>query len=125
MLLAIDPGREKCGLALFDDQGKLLNKQVLPRPELQIYLKKQSATRLVIGQGAFGQALAKEIKEYLPTVVINFVAETNSTQQARLRYWQANKPRGLWRLIPTSLRQPPVLIDDYAAVILGERYLHH
>ena len=123
MLLAIDPGKEKCGVALFDDSGKLVSKKVVERWELKTYLGGIKTNELVIGLGAFGRELKKEIKSYLPNARIDFVSEINSSRQARRLYWREHPPRGLWRLIPTSLRTPPVPIDDYAAVILGERHL--
>ena len=54
---------------------------------------------------------------------IIFVDETNSTLEARKLYCQKNKPKGFWRLIPESLRLPPVHYDDYAAVVIGKRHL--
>ena len=38
------------------------------------------------------------------------------------REYQAT-PRGLRRLLPTSMQVPPVPVDDFVAVILGTRYL--
>ena len=34
-----------------------------------------------------------------------------------------HRPKGIARLIPKGMRTPPEPIDDYAAVILAERYL--
>jgi RNase H-fold protein (predicted Holliday junction resolvase) len=127
MILAIDPGKEKCGLAVLDQNGKTLKKKVIAREEaaklISQHVAEHGISTLVIGRSSFGKAMEKELlKLDLPANLI-FVSEKHSTLEARKRYWQENRPRGLWRLVPTTLRVPPVPIDDYAAVILGERYL--
>jgi RNase H-fold protein (predicted Holliday junction resolvase) len=127
MILAIDPGKDKCGLAVLDPQGRVATKAVLARADLveQLpeYLRKFTIPTLVIGQGHFGQELARELEQLKLSAHLVFVSEKFSTLEARKLYWQENKPRGLLRLVPTSLRLPPVPIDDHAAVILGQRYL--
>lgn len=127
MILAIDPGREKCGLAILDENKKAVEKQVVSREAtlsiLKDYCNKYAISALVIGKGAFGNKLGTEISQSGVSKNIIFIPEYNSTLEARKRYWKENPPKGLWRLIPPSLRFPPAPIDDYAAVILGERYL--
>lgn len=127
MILAIDPGREKCGIAVLDRKGKVLERGVLSRKEIKssIYhlLAKHIISTLVIGRSAFGKELEKEISGMNIQSNIVFVSEKYSTLEARKRYWKHHPPKGLLRLIPTSLLTPPVPIDDYAAVILGERFL--
>ena len=54
---------------------------------------------------------------------INYVDERNSSLEARRRYWQEKPARGIWRLIPTSMRVPPEPYDEYVALILIEHYL--
>lgn len=127
MILAIDPGREKCGLAVVDLAGRVIDRRIVPRGGLSLILpalfKSFEISRVVIGQGTASQAVAEELKKTKPQAELILVQEKYSTLEARQRYWQANRPRGLWRLIPTSLRVPPVPVDDFAAVILAERYL--
>ncbi|MFH1386810.1 MAG: hypothetical protein ABIH50_03990 [bacterium] len=124
MILAVDPGKEKCGLAVLDENKKVLEKRVVPRHELRekiaLLHDQYPLTATVIGQGAFGRQVVKELG---PAGNIIFISERETTREARQRYWQENKPAGLWRIIPTSFRFPPVPVDDYAAVIIGERYL--
>ena len=127
MILAIDPGKNKCGFAVLNEDSKVLEKGVIPRPETIKHIKnliiKHSVTSLVVGRSAFGKDLEKEILDLDPKANIIFISEKNSTLEARQRYWEENQPQGFWRLVPTTLRIPPRPIDDYAAVILGERYL--
>ena len=124
MLIVIDPGKIKCGVAIFDDQGVLQKQQLVHRLFLPVYLSRFKITKLVIGESPVGKRIAAEIEAAGIKGEKVFVAEENSTFEARRRYWLANPPRGLWRLVPTSFRFPPKPVDDFAAVILGERYLH-
>jgi RNase H-fold protein (predicted Holliday junction resolvase) len=127
MILAIDPGKEKCGIAVLDKSGKILENDIVPRLEVKAtvyhYLSKHNTTSIVVGRSAFGKEVEKELSRLDIKANIIFVSEKYSTLEARKRYWKDNRPKGLWRLIPRSLQVPPVPVDDYAAVILGERYL--
>ena len=53
----------------------------------------------------------------------NIVNEYRTTDEAKKRYWQENPPKGIRRLIPRGMLVPPVPVDDFAAVIIGEKYL--
>lgn len=127
MILAIDPGREKCGLALLDENGMVVEKEVLKRPDLftrvKLIASRSVVSAVVVGEGAFGRALEKDLLQRGIQLNVVFISEKDSTWLARKRYWKENPPRGLLRFIPSSLLFPPVPVDDYAAVILGERYL--
>jgi RNase H-fold protein (predicted Holliday junction resolvase) len=127
MILAIDPGKEKHGLAVLDNAGKTQTRKIVWGTAVFTQILDLIACyhpcTLVIGQSAFGKSLVKELEKYGIKTPIVFISEKNSTQLARKRYWEENPPRGLWKLIPTGLRTPPIPIDDLAAVILGERYL--
>jgi len=127
MILAIDPGSEKCGVALLDETGVLVSKQIVTRQQFISTVKSltphHALSNIIIGKGAFGQLIEKELTKNNLLIKLVFVDEINSTLEARKRYWLANPPKGFWKIIPTSLRVPPVPIDDFAAQILGERYL--
>jgi RNase H-fold protein (predicted Holliday junction resolvase) len=124
MILAIDPGRKKCGVAIVDPDHGVVDKKVVARTLLKswsVWLFKQyEFSAVVIGDSAFGHSLAKE--QPWP-IAVTFVQEKDSTLEARERYWKAKPPAWWLRFIPTTLRFPPVPVDDWAAVILAERYL--
>ena len=128
MILAIDPGKNKCGLAVLEQNRQPIEKKVVARSqcpeETYRLIAKYKITRVVIGDSAAGKELEKELSAILMKGEITFIPEKDSSRQARDRYWKENPPLGLWKLIPTSLRVPPSPIDDYAALILGERYLN-
>ena len=127
MILAIDPGSEKCGLAILGQDARVSHKNIVPTAEISdevaALLTKHTVEMIVIGQGAFGRALEKRLLEAAVKSNFTFIPENDSSWQARQRYWQEHPPAGWLRFIPTSLRVPPVPVDDYAAVIIGERYL--
>jgi len=123
MILAIDPGSLKCGLAVLDSGAKVLERKVIERAKLESEVSalaaKHRVDTIVIGGGTGAKSIQRELSGYN----LVFTGEKFSTLEARKRYWKNNPPRGLLRLIPTSLLPPPVPIDDYAAVVLGEGYL--
>ena len=127
MILAVDPGKEKCGIAVLDAGGNILERKILPKESLpsslSIYAAKHRISTFVIGQSSFGKEVEKALLKSEIRANIIFVSEKYSTLEARRRYWKENKPKGFLKLVPTSMRIPPVPVDDYAAVILGERFL--
>jgi RNase H-fold protein (predicted Holliday junction resolvase) len=127
MILAIDPGKEKCGLAVLDQNAKVLERETIGRGELSNQVQRLAAKyhlpTIVIGRSSFGKTAERELLKLELKVHFVFIPEKDSTVEARRRYWRENRPRGLWKLVPAGLRVPPRPVDDYAAVILGERYL--
>ena len=128
MILSIDPGKEKCGLAVLDATGNVLERKVVRRSETSTQtlplLAKYGIQTILIGRSASGKTVEQEFLRLELKAHLIFVPEKDSTRQARERYWKENPPKGWLKLIPTSLRVPPAPVDDYAAVILGERYLN-
>ncbi len=132
MIIALDPGREKCGIAVVHKQQGMLMKDVIQTNELAIKIQELIAqyhiSQIVIGDGTS----SREAKKILEEIKINnqpmriiLIDEKHSTDEARCRYWAENPPRGLKRLIPTTMQVPPKPVDDYVAVILAERYFSH
>ena len=128
-VLAIDPGREKCGIAVVHRTQGILYKAVVQTGELAAAAAALAAqyrlTTVIIGNSTSSRAARKEIGvltvqgEKLTMIPVD---EYRSTDQARKRYWADHPPRGLKRLLPTGMQVPPVPVDDYAAVVLAERY---
>ncbi len=125
-VLAIDPGRAKCGVAVVDLTGAILHRCVISTEsvdasvdELFIRFLPQVA---IIGDGT-GTA---DIVNRLATVLkcpLHVVDEKHTSEAARDRYLKENAPKGLGRIVPPSLRVPDKPYDDYVAVILAERWL--
>lgn len=127
MFLAIDPGQNKCGWALFDDEGRVVDRGIWPRATLAARLAAYAADSridlIVLGDRTGHRALLRELAASSAwRGRIRLVDEDRSSEEARRRC-VLETTRGWRRLIPPSLRYPRVPYDDYVAVILGERYL--
>jgi len=130
-VIAIDPGSSKCGLALVRREKtgaiKLLWHQVVPTPEVPEKLLEAGEVEkyqlIIVGGGTTSRSLMQAIKDRIPGAGMLQVDETNTTLQARERYWEYNPRRGWRRLLPATLQVPPDPVDDFAALILAERVL--
>ena len=125
-VLAIDPGRDKCGLAVVRSDGSVLHKAVVPTAELvgtvEKLLEDYDVERLVLGDRTAAKDVCRALGERIRLTAV-LVDEHRSTEQGRRRYLRDNPPRGWRRLLPMGLRTPPRPYDDYVAVIIAERYL--
>jgi len=127
VVIAVDPGRQKCGIAVVDAEGRVLERGVVPTAQMpervKAWAEQYGAEHLILGD----RTTAREALEALLAAGLALqpipVDEHQSTEAARKRYFLENPPRGWRRLIPTSLQVPPVPYDDYVAVILAERFL--
>lgn len=130
-ILAIDPGREKCGLALVSPQGEVLLRRIVTRRDVETevlaLLQSTPVARIVLGDATTSRQLHESLRQGLEAQGIDCpleaVNETGSTLEARALYWQANPPRGWRRFVPLSLQVPPEPLDDFAAVVLARRFL--
>lgn len=130
-VMAIDPGRAKCGVAVVARPAGSAGPQVLHQEVVGAgdigRVAEELASRfrpdvVLVGGGTASRAVV-ELAESLRSAPVRVVDERLTTLQARLRYFRHNPPRGLRRLIPLSLQTPERPYDDYVAVILAERYL--
>ena len=130
----IDPGRHKIGVA-FAESGMLLFSAIVPRSEASVLSDalKDGDWSLLAGwrkEGDLGAVAGKTVEKiYIGTGTsskelikllegscdIEPADEYGTTLKGREIYWMLHPPKGLWRLIPTSLRTPPRDIDDLAA----------
>lgn len=148
VILGLDPGRDKCGLAVWaaavtapeithstgntpgiaPTQGAVLTHAVIAAAEtpttIADWIQKFGVTELVMGNQTTAKQWRSRLTDSLnPCPPITLVDERYSTLEARDRYWAMYPPQGLTRLIPQGLRQPPRPIDDIVAILLIERYL--
>ncbi len=123
-VLAVDPGTEKCGVAV-SGPGGVVASRVVGIADLPALVRDWVATygvRVVVVGNQTGSKRVFDIMKGLP-VKVEGVAERGSTMLARRRYFADHPPRGWKRLIPRSFQVPPEPYDDYAAVVLAEAYL--
>ena len=124
---AIDPGREKCGLAVVDEDGRVLEQAVVAtvwlEDELTERVQKFRPERILLGNGTTSRTAEEDIRTAFPDIPVEIVDEYRTTDDAKIAYWKANPPTGWRRFFPTSMQVPPVPVDDFVAVILAQRYL--
>ena len=124
-VVAIDPGRSKCGLLLADiSTNTVLSGLVLPASEvldqLVIWMDAPKFDELVIGGGTSSQLWQQQLPPNLP---IHVVDEAGTTLRARERYWKLWPPRGWQRLLPIGLCIPSGELDAIAAFVILEDHL--
>lgn len=125
-VVALDPGREKCGLAVVTEDGTVLERSIVARAivtERAMQLLDAHGTAIIaIGHSTQSREVQAELLAARPGLRIEIIDERDSTFEARSHYWAANPPRGWRRLLPLSLQSPPEPLDDWAAVVLAQRY---
>lgn len=126
-IAAIDPGRDKCGLAVLSETGAILLQRVISTADLEKEItsavERYAPKVLLLGNGTTSSQAEERIRMSAPELAVEVVDEYKTTEQARKEYWKANPPKGLRRLLPVSMQVPPVPVDDFVAVILARRYL--
>jgi len=131
-IIAIDPGTEKCGVAVVGIEGEVHLQEIIPVselvPKVEELARHYGPARIVVGDrtGAGRLMGLIEIDSIWDLVVgIEAVDEHLSSQEARRRYLEDRRRKGSWvyRLMPLGMQVPDQPYDDYVAVILAERYL--
>ncbi len=127
VLLAIDPGRQKCGVAVVEAGARVLHQEVVGAAEVgevaRDLLARYGVTQLVLGDRTAAKGVRQALREAGVSLTPTVVDEHRSSEEGRRRYFQANPPRGWRRLLPVTLQTPPGPYDDYVAVVLAERYV--
>ena len=126
MIIGIDPGRDKCGVAVLNSGGGVKFSKVVPTADLELTLKKLAAhfdiELLILGNGT--THLDAENKINALNLPVKVVDEKFTTEEARKLYWKKNPPRGWRKLLPTSMQVPPDPVDNLVAEILVLRHLN-
>ncbi|MBO8142264.1 MAG: pre-16S rRNA-processing nuclease YqgF [Firmicutes bacterium] len=126
LIVAIDPGRSKCGVAALAGTGRVVHQAVVAAPELEDHLRPlvSRAAVFVVGHRTASEAAVDVLRKLgVPDDRVRVVNEDRSSEAGRRRYWQARRRRGWRRLVPVGLQVPPEPYDDFVAVELAERYL--
>lgn len=125
MFMGIDPGRDKCGLAVLNSASEIKFQRVVPTEELDSVIKNLAVEfaieKVILGDGTTHKAAAQKVKA--AGLTFQLVDEKHTTEEARREYWKKNPPRGWRKLLPTSMQVPPEPVDAIVAEILVRRYL--
>lgn len=131
MIIAIDPGSVKTGVAAIDDSGRLLWKKIIKterfESEMAAVLRVQLPAVFVMGNGTHHKEIKKKMENLIDSfggnIRVELVNERYTTEIGEQWYWRDHPRKGLRRLIPKGLQSVPVPIDDYVAWIIGCIYL--
>lgn len=126
VVLSVDPGRAKCGLAVVSSRS-VLHREIVPTAgiaaRIESLLRLYASDCVVVGGGTGSAPVLAALEAIRGGVPLDVVDESHTSELARARYLRENPPRGLRRLLPAFLRTPETPYDDYVAVILAERWL--
>lgn len=137
-VLAVDPGSDKCGLAVVAPNGAIIALAVVRTAQVQaqaeVMLIEHVPAFFIVGDGTWSRKVRPALEQALararaaaPQVTLpaslQSTSERHTTERARQEYFKANPPRGLWRLVPLGLQVPSVPIDDYAAAVMAMDFL--
>ena len=126
IILAVDPGREKCGVVLADDKV-ILDRAVVPTVDLGSVLRewarRHGVTQVVLGDRTGREEVRRQLAIELPGVPVALTREAGTSLLARRRYFADHPPRGWRRFLPLSMQVPPRPYDDYAAAVILEGFL--
>jgi RNase H-fold protein (predicted Holliday junction resolvase) len=126
MVLGLDPGTRKCGYALIAAAGAPpVTLGIAPLEALGERIRELIAatpvTVAAIGRGTNAAAVVEIVRGLgLRTELVD---ERETTLLARARFFRDHPPRGWRRLVPRGMLLPDRPIDDYAALLIAERYL--
>jgi len=124
-LMAIDPGKCKCGLALVDLHQKKVNQAVVIKTEfLPNYVKNlnsfEKISKFLIGNGTTCRQNVEKL-DFLKNDLI-IVEEKNTTFRAKKRYFELFPTRGLKNFLPKEIFIMNKNLDAVSALIILEDY---
>ncbi|MCR5833508.1 MAG: pre-16S rRNA-processing nuclease YqgF [Selenomonadaceae bacterium] len=125
MFMGIDPGRDKCGVAILTATGEIKFQKVVATEKLDSAVKTLAEEfeieSVILGNGTTHKAAAEKLSAAGLKYLI--VDEKHTTEEARREYWVKNPPSGWRRFLPTSMQVPPEPVDAIVAEILVKRFL--
>lgn len=122
-VLAVDPGLQKCGLAVVNEEITVFEKLIILSEQLikvaRNLCRQYSISLIILGDGTGCKKVYKDLT--LLGITINIVDENKSSIEGRYKYLKENT-KGWSRIIPIGLRIPAQPFDDYVAIVLAERF---
>jgi RNase H-fold protein (predicted Holliday junction resolvase) len=126
IVLGLDPGTRKCGFAVVDTSGvRAPALGIVPvealSERLREILVKTRVDVAAVGRGTNVTAIADTVRAL--GLRVELVDERETSLLARGRFFSDHPPRGWRRFIPRGMLLPDRPIDDYAALLIAERFL--
>lgn len=124
-VVGIDPGRDKCGVAVLNSDGEIFFEKVIETANFEQTLKNLFAQYnfeiAILGDGTTHKNAEKILRSL--NIEVKIVDEKHTTEEARRLYWKKNPPHGWRKLLPVSMQVPPEPVDGIVAEILVTRFL--
>ena len=124
-ILAIDPGKFKCGLVLAEiDKKKIYEAIILKSEFLEDYIKNlnnlEDISKIIIGNGTTSDEIRQKL-DFFKKEIITF-EEKNTTYRAKSRYFELFPISGLQFFIPREVFILNKNLDAISALIILEDY---
>ena len=124
-VIAIDPGKSKCGLVLAEISEKKVYKAIILKSELlENYLRNlitaEDIEQIIIGNGTTSREIREKL-HFFKKEIITF-EEKNTTYRAKARYFELFPITGLKFLIPREIFILNKNLDAISALIILEDY---
>lgn len=124
-VLAIDPGKSKCGLVLADNVKRKVMEALVVESTLLVNFvfelqKEYSELDVLIGNGTTSDSFIKQFSFLNKKVSI--VDEKNTTLRARERYFEIFPANGIKRFLPKEILIIDLNLDAISALIILEDY---
>tara|TARA_Y100001970_G_scaffold246790_1_gene314996 strand:- start:29 stop:466 length:438 start_codon:yes stop_codon:yes gene_type:complete len=124
-VMAIDPGKSKCGLTIANIKEKKVYEAIVIKSNLLLkYVKEICKTednlQLLIGNGTSSEKYIKVLSQLIPNLII--AEEKNTTYRAKQRYFEIFPLKGLKCFLPREVFVLNKNLDALAALIIMEDY---
>ena len=124
-LIAIDPGKRKCGLVLAELSEKKVYEAIIIKSEvLEDYVRNlnnvEDISKIIIGNGTTSKDIREKLN-FFKKEIITF-EEKNTTFRAKSRYFELFPIRGLKFLVPREVFILNKNLDALSALIILEDY---
>ena len=124
-LIAIDPGKSKCGLVLAEISEKKVYKAIILKSELlENYVRNliaaENISQIIIGNGTTSREVREKLYSFKKEIIT--FEEKNTTYRAKARYFELFPISGLKFLIPREVFILNKNLDAISALIILEDY---
>ena len=124
-VIAIDPGKSKCGLVLAEISEKKVYKAIILKSELlENYVRHliaaEDISQIIIGNGTTNREIREKLN-FFKKEIITF-EEKNTTYRAKARYFELFPISGIRYLIPREVFILNKNLDAISALIILEDY---
>ena len=124
-VLAIDPGKSKCGLVLAEISKKKVYEAIIVKSQLlenyvRNLISSEDISQIIIGNGTSSREIRQKLY-FFEKKIITF-EEKNTTYRAKARYFELFPISGLKFLIPREVFILNKNLDAISALIILEDY---